>query len=113
MVLTGHEFTIDHVVPESRGGVTEFENLCWCCFWCNNRKQARIEAIDGRTGRVTPLFNPRADHWSDHFRWSLDGSRIVARTAVGRVTISTLQLNRPLLVRARRGWARSGMHPPD
>lgn len=111
--LTGYECTLDHVIPESRGGTTVFENLAWCCFWCNSHKQAQVEALDGRTGRVVPLFNPRTDRWSDHFCWSLDGTRIRARTAVGRVTIRTVGLNRPALVRARRLWVRNGMHPPD
>ncbi|TMQ34295.1 MAG: HNH endonuclease [Planctomycetota bacterium] len=44
--LTGHDFTVDHVIPESRGGLTRMENLCWCCFWCNAFKQARTQAAD-------------------------------------------------------------------
>src|SRR5690606_16206547 len=33
--------TIDHVVPESRGGKTTLENLVTCCKSCNSRKSAR------------------------------------------------------------------------
>ena len=109
---TGHDFTIDHITPESRGGTNDFENLCWCCFWCNNFKHVRTKAVDSRTGDVVRLFNPRRELWQDHFRWSRDSTRIVARTAVGRVTISALRLNRPALVRARRVWVRHGIHPP-
>jgi hypothetical protein len=111
--LTGHEFTLDHAIPASRGGATSFDNLTWCWFWCNNYKQAQVEALDERTGRIVALFNPRTNRWSDHFRWSLGGTRIAARTAVGRVTIKTLWLNRPVLVRARRTWVRAGLHLPD
>ena len=57
------EFTVDHVIPASRGGTDDFDNLCLCCFRCNNYKHATIEAADPRTGRVVPLFNPRMDNW--------------------------------------------------
>jgi hypothetical protein len=110
--LTGHEFTVDHVVPESQGGKTIFQNLCWCCFWCNSYKQSRTQAVDTRTGRTVTLFNPRTDKWEEHFRWSRDGSRILGRTARWRATIETLRLNRSVLVRARRVWVRHELHPP-
>ena len=31
-------FTVDHVVPECEGGVTEIDNLVACCFRCNDIK---------------------------------------------------------------------------
>ena len=52
MDYTGHEFTVDHIIPESEGGASAFDNLCFCCFWRNNYKQARIKVRDRRTGRV-------------------------------------------------------------
>lgn len=39
--LTGHDFTVDHITPESEGGATAFDNLCLCCFWCNSFKKSR------------------------------------------------------------------------
>ena len=33
--------TIDHVIPVSRGGKTEFDNCVACCASCNNHKGAR------------------------------------------------------------------------
>jgi HNH endonuclease len=113
MEYTGHAFTVDHVIPTSRGGTDDFDNLCLCCFWCNNYKQAAIEATDSRTGRVVSLFNPRTDDWQAHFRWSPTCTRVVGRTAVGRATIVALRLNRPSLVRSRRIWRRHGLHPPE
>lgn len=32
--------TIDHLVPQSRGGVSEPYNMVWCCKRCNNEKGA-------------------------------------------------------------------------
>jgi hypothetical protein len=110
--LTGQAFTIDHILPTSRRGVDDPENLCFCCFECNNYKHVSTTAIDARTGRSVPLYNPRTDDWEAHFRWSPTSVRIIGRTAVGRAMVQALRLNRPNLVRARRIWARTGLHPP-
>ena len=112
MDLTGHEFTIDHILPEARGGTGDFDNLCFCCFWCNNYKQARTHALDPRTGQRVPLFHPRRDLWEEHFRWNASATRILGRTPTGRATIQALRLNRPSLVEARRIWVRHDLHPP-
>ena len=69
--LTGHDFSIDHVVPRSSGGLSLLQNLCWCCFWCNNFKRARTQAVDPKTSNLFPLFNPRADEWEAHFQVEL------------------------------------------
>jgi 5-methylcytosine-specific restriction endonuclease McrA len=36
--LTGSDLTLDHVLPESRGGATSWDNLVACCKSCNRRK---------------------------------------------------------------------------
>lgn len=36
-----HDLTCDHVVPESKGGATDFDNLQTMCKSCNSRKGAR------------------------------------------------------------------------
>jgi hypothetical protein len=113
MDFTGHEFTIDHIIPESLGGASDFANLCFCCFWCNNYKHARTEVRDLRTGRLVPLFNPRRAEWNDHFRWSPTFTRVIGRTATGRATINALRLNPPGLVNARSIWVKHGLHPPE
>ena len=37
-----HDLCIDHIVPESKGGETVFENLQAMCRSCNSKKGARI-----------------------------------------------------------------------
>ncbi|HZS10404.1 MAG TPA: HNH endonuclease [Blastocatellia bacterium] len=111
--FTGHEFTVDHIIPEAGGGASDFTNLCFCCFWCNNYKQARTQARDPRTRRLVRLFHPRLDLWEDNFRWSPTSTRLIGRTPVGRATIDALRLNRQSLVSARRIWVRHGLHPPE
>ena len=57
---------------------------------------------------TVPLFHPRRQRWQDHFEWSKDGEQVIGRTAVGRSTIIALQLNRELVVNARRLWLSAG-----
>ena len=61
---------------------------------CNGAKHTRIEGIDPTTGKHVALFNPRRNFWDDHFKWSVNGLRIVGKTPIGRATIRTLRINR-------------------
>lgn len=112
VTIVGMPFEIDHVIPESLGGLTERENLCLCCSACNERKACRTAAIDTFTGQRVTLFHPCRQAWSQHFRWIEDGLRIEGLTPAGRATVLALQLNRLVLVTARRGWISVGWHPP-
>ena len=40
--LPASELTLDHVVPRSRGGHTDWDNLVACCHPCNNLKGDRL-----------------------------------------------------------------------
>ncbi len=104
-------FAVDHILPQSRGGLTTLENLALSCG-CNGYKGDRTHARDPQAGRTVPLFNPRRHPWSRHFKWSEDSLRIVARTATGRATIEALHLNRPELVNLRRLLLLIEEHPP-
>lgn len=93
-VMTGAMFfEIEHILPRSLGGSTDSANLAFACRRCNLLKSDKIAAIDPRTKRPAPLFNPRLDRWSDHFRRSHDQLRIYDRTATGRATVDLLQFN--------------------
>jgi hypothetical protein len=48
-----------------------------------------------------PLFHPRRDRWSDHFRWTRD-CRIRGRTPTGRATVLALGMNRPAVIAIRK-----------
>lgn len=111
--VVGISMEVDHLMPQALGGLTAEENLWLACPACNGFKGHRISARDPETGQLVRLFNPREQIWKEHFLWVESGCRIVGRTAVGRATIQALRLNRPLLVKARRGWVRAGWHPPD
>lgn len=46
--------TIDHIVPQSRGGLSTWENTVLACGPCNNRKGDRMLAQTGMRLRVRP-----------------------------------------------------------
>jgi hypothetical protein len=106
-------FPVDHVLPLSRGGLTELSNLALACPRCNARKWTHVEAVDPETGVQAPLFNPRADVWSEHFRWSAaDLARLEPLTAAGRATVGLLELNSPADLAIRAALRLLGLHPP-
>lgn len=111
-LVTGAPLAVDHLVPEALGEPTEEGNLWLGCNQCNLHRGDRVAARDPLTEAWAPLFNPRRQVWAEHFRWTPAGDEIVGLTPVGRATVQALQLNRPLLARARRGWVMAGWHPP-
>jgi hypothetical protein len=110
--LMGVSLTIDHVIPQALGGLTELDNLCLACWDCNLIKGDRTSSISPETGAPVRLFHPNQQKWLDHFRWSADGSHIIGVTAVGQATVIALKLNRSQLVESRRYWVKAGWHPP-
>lgn len=100
----------DHIIAAKHRGRTDAANLAWTCLACNRHKGTDLASIDDETGRVVRLFHPRHDRWERHFR--LEGPMLVGRTAVGRVTVLLLQLNRRDRVRLRRTLIAAGCYPP-
>jgi hypothetical protein len=85
------QLQIEHIRPRKHDGTDEIENLALACIDCNLRKGSNLTGIDPKSDRVTELFNPRSQRWSDHFAW--DGVRIVGQTDVGRTTVKVMELN--------------------
>jgi HNH endonuclease len=110
---SGIRLTFDHTTPQAKQGKTTFENVCLACRSCNEFKSDTTEAIDPITDQTAPLFNPRTQNWSDHFAWIADGTKVQGKTAIGRVTVTTLQMNRSIIVLTRRRWVEVGWHPPE
>ncbi|HVK06002.1 MAG TPA: HNH endonuclease [Armatimonadaceae bacterium] len=106
------DFAVEHVYPRARGGTDASDNLAYACQGCNNRKFTATTARDLLTDLVVPLFDPRRDHWHDHFQWSADGREIIGKTATGRATVERLQLNREAIANLRIALVAIGKHPP-
>jgi hypothetical protein len=108
--LQGATFHVEHVVPRSRGGHSQLDNLAWACPSCNLRKANRIEVIDPDTGLQVLLFHPRVDDWQVHFRW--DGYRVVGQASIGRATVVALALNHPRRLQIRQAEELFDLFPP-
>ena len=94
-------FEVEHIVPQSQGGLTVGENLAFACRHCNSYKAAAIAAVDPESGEVVRLFNPRLDNWFAHFERSPDRLLILGRTPIGRATAARLHFNDASEQRAR------------
>jgi len=105
-------FSVEHIVPLSRGGTNALDNLALACQGCNNRKYTNIEAFDSLSQSAVPLFHPRQHAWAQHFAWNDDGTLVLGLTPIGRAAVEKLGLNRVGLVNSRRILFEAGEHPP-
>lgn len=111
--FTTEPFSIEHILPRSKQGLDTAENLAYACIGCNVYKSDKTEFLDTISGDMFPLFNPRIMRWTDHFLWDESLTTLIGRTAIGRVTIEALRLNRKPLKNLRRALIAIGEHPPD
>lgn len=52
----------DHIIPRSRGGRSEWENVVWACKPCNNRKADKLLSEARMTLRTKPCV-PKGKAW--------------------------------------------------
>ena len=100
---------IDHVIAKKHGGATAPDNLAYACAQCNRFKGSNVAAIDPQTSAIVPLFNPRTQHWYDHFQ--LDGPVITPLTAICSATEKLLQLNQIDRLLLRKELLAAGRYP--
>jgi len=105
-------FSIDHIIPLSKGGKTTLVNLAFACQGCNNHKYNRTEALDPASKKMVPLYNPRQQKWYDHFGWNDDFTLIIGITPTGRATVGALNLNRESVMNLRQLLCGMGEQPP-
>ncbi len=103
---------IEHIIPISKGGTSERENLWLACPYCNRFKRSQTHAIDPITQRKVVLFNPRTQIWKKHFEFDVDKATILGKTICGRATINALNLNYKLALTTRFSWIVVGWYPP-
>ena len=58
--------TVDHVVPQSRGGGGSWTNLVTCCPKCNHKKDNRTP----KEARMRLLRKPVKPQWTDSFSFA-------------------------------------------
>lgn len=105
-------FSVEHIIPLSKGGSSKADNLALACQGCNNYKYNKTESYDSITLQKARLYHPRQHYWADHFVWNEDYSLIIGLTPTGRATVETLHLNREGLVNLRKVLYQMGEHPP-
>ncbi len=98
---------LEHIIPVAKGGDSSELNLWLSCPLRNRFKADKTSSRDPDTGIEVPLFNPRTQRWSEHFRWAEDGIRVIGLTPVGRAT-ATREPVTIVLAANRRGWSK---HP--
>ncbi len=106
-------FSVEHIIPLAKEGISNLDNLAFSCQGCNNRKYISVEAVDPVTQANVSLYHPRQELWIAHFAWDKDCSLVIGLTPTGRATIQKLQLNRTGLVNLRRILFELREHPPD
>lgn len=102
-----HKHEPDHILPRQHGGQSTEDNLALSCLRCNRYKGPNIGSYDPETGQLTPLFNPRQQNWSDHFKF--EGSEISPLTAVARVTLKILRINDDIRIQEREQLQKAGL----
>jgi hypothetical protein len=62
-------------------------------------------------GKLYPLFHPRQQQRSRHFRW--EQTILVGKTMTGKVTVQMLNINDPSRIMLRENLLFEGRFPPD
>ncbi|MCT7989508.1 HNH endonuclease [Laspinema sp. D6] len=91
------------------GGQTIAENLALSCLPCNRHKGSDLATFDPVSGEIVPLFNPRTQAWSEHFR--LENAQIVGITPTGRATTFLWRFNSPNRLQIRQVLIDKGLYP--
>lgn len=99
-------FHFEHIIARKHRGATTEDNLAYSCMNCNFYKGPNIAGIDPQTNQIVPLFHPRRQRWTDHFRWR--GQILIGVTPTGRATIAVLEINHPLRIEAREDLRAEG-----
>ena len=81
---------VDHIISLKHGASSTSNNLAYACALCNRAKGSDIGSI-ATSGEFTRFFNPRTDHWSEHFRF--EGATVQPLTAIGEVTARIFGFN--------------------
>lgn len=104
------KFQIDHIIPIKHGGSDATDNLCLACLKCNSFKGPNVAALDPVTGEATKLYNPREQHWHDHFQINADAS-LTGLSPESRATIIVLRINEISRITQRRVAMLLGEYP--
>lgn len=113
-VIFNVAFEVEHIIPISKGGLDELQNLALSCRICNLRKLDYVNGFDPVSQQQIRLFNPRTDIWDEHFTVQRQAPFLLeGRTAIGRASVERLQMNASMQLRARGLWIALGIFDLD
>lgn len=104
-----YKFEVDHIVAIKHGGLTELDNLAYCCVRCNRNKGTDLVTVLDGSKTFVPLFNPRVHIWEEHFETHL--GVISGKTDIGEATVKLLNFNTVERIIGRRLMEEAGVYP--
>ncbi|MGH2350117.1 MAG: HNH endonuclease [Chloroflexota bacterium] len=132
LLATNSQFQVDHIIPPALWhdyaasrlryvpcvpgsvGPDHVDNFAWSCAFCNTAKRQQVTyRVGSRTFR---LFNPRRDHWPDHFVFFHTYLLIIGLVGIGQATQQLLGFNDSRLsgpLGPRHDAVLSGTYPPS
>ncbi len=66
-VLQTHQYTLDHILPRSKGGISSWLNLVIACVRCN-KKKAGLTLIESGMRLLRAPFEPKPDDPKYNFK---------------------------------------------
>ena len=102
-------FQVDHIISRKHRVSSDFDNLAFAYSVCNQNKGTDIATYLVPKGPLIPLFNPRTEVWSDHFK--LENGRIIPQSNVGGATALVLNFNNDDRVILRQLLSAAGRYP--
>lgn len=102
-------FQIDHIRSVKHGGLADLGNLAFSGSDYNLHKGSDLGTFLGSDTNFTRFFNPRMDHWNDHFE-AFEGT-LYPKTSMAEATIKILQLNDPDRIILRKELALDSRWP--
>lgn len=103
-VVFNFPFEVEHIIPLSRKGSNDLENLALSCRSCNLYKSNSIAGFDEFTRQEVEFYNPRKDIWTQHFSIDETTGEVKSLSEIGRITVSSLRINSLAQIAARIQW---------
>ena len=101
---------VDHIISIKHSGTTDVDNLAYACVFCNRFKGSDIGSIIWKSKTFIRFYNPRFDHWHDHFK--LEEYYIQPLTDIGEVTTRILGFNDQNRLLERQFLIARNLYPP-
>jgi HNH endonuclease len=86
-----YSFHIEHIRSLKHGGTDALTNLAYACPDCNYAKGSDVGTFVQDDETLVRFFNPRKDHWDDHF--DFDNGLIRGKTDIGKATEQIFRFN--------------------